>query len=165
MLDLLSGGRNLHFESPLTLDEATRRLQNEIAAPEWRVYEDRQQSFVGTLANGRFHMIRLVRGKNSFRPMIDGQLSPAVNGCRVDVRLKLPAAAVAACAVFVAIGVTMMAVALPRAAANADVFTGYFALLGALMPVIAVVVPAIEARKAARLLATLFQSESSPSMS
>src|SRR5689334_4623342 len=97
MLGLLVG-RNLIFESPLSLEEATTRLQREIAAPEWRVYENRQQSFIGTLANGRFHMVRLVRGKNSFRPMIDGQLTPAMNGCRVDVRLKLPATSIFACA-------------------------------------------------------------------
>jgi hypothetical protein len=45
MLDLMFGGRKLIFESPLTLEEATRRLQNEIAVLEWRVYENRQQSF------------------------------------------------------------------------------------------------------------------------
>jgi hypothetical protein len=75
----------------------------------------RQQSFVGTLANGRFQMVRLVRGKNSFRPTIDGELSPAMNGCRVDVRLKLSAVALFACVLLVVTGVAMTLIALPRA--------------------------------------------------
>ena len=159
MLDLLFGGRNLTFESRLTLEEATRRLQNEIAAPGWGMSENRQQSFIGTFANGRFHMVRLVRGRNSFRPMIIGQLSPVMNGCRVNVRLKLSAVAIVACVLFATIGVTMMSVALPRAAATYDLV--FFALLGALMLVVAVVIPIAEARKAARILSTLFQSEPS----
>jgi hypothetical protein len=159
MLDLLFGGRHLVFESPLTLEEATGRLQNEIAVPEWRVYENRRQSFIGTFANGRFHMVRLVHGKNSFRPMIDGQLSPAMNGCRVDVRLKLPPVAVVACALFLVIGVSMILLALPQAVATHDLH--FFALLGPLMLVMAVVVPIAEARKAERTLASLFQSEPS----
>ena len=165
MLDLVFRGRNLVFDSPLTLEEAARRLQTEIAAPDWRLYENRQQPFVGTFTNGRFHMVRLVRGKNSFRPMIDGQLSPSMNGCRVNVRLKLPAVAVVACALFVVMGVTMMAVALPQAAVTNNPFTTYFALLGPLMLAMALVVPIVEARKAAQILATIFQSEPSAPIS
>jgi hypothetical protein len=159
MMDLFFGGRRLVFESPLTLEDATKRLQNEIAAPKWRVYENRRQSFIGTFADGRFQAIRLVGGKNSFRPMIDGRLSASANGCRVDVRLKMPAVAVVACVLFVTVGVTIMSVALSRAAATGNPLARYFALLGSLMFGMPLVLPTVEARKAARILATIFQSE------
>jgi hypothetical protein len=161
MLDLVFGGRNLIFESPLSVEEATARLHHDIAAPEWRVYENRQQPFIGTFADGRFHVARRVRGKNSFRSMIDGQLSPSVNGCRVNVRLKLPAVAVVACALFITIGAGLGTIAVPHVMAARDPITGLFGLIGPLMLLTAAVAPILEARKATRLLGSTFQSEPS----
>jgi len=161
MLDLLFGGRKLMFESPLNLQEATTRLQQDLAAPEWRVYENRQQAFVGALADGRFHLMRLVRGKHSFRPMIDGQMSPTVNGCRITARLTLPPGAVVACVLFLVVGVTMFSVALAQilTAGGPSSFAKYFLVLGPTLILISVVVPIVEARTATRLLGTVLNAD------
>ena len=162
MLDLIFGGRHLVFASPLSLEEATRRLEREIVPPrvqvewrrpmEWRAFEKRPQSFIGTFADGRFHMVRLIRGRGSIRPWIDGMLSRAVSGCHVDVRLKVPAIAIVACLPFMALGVF----ALP--------FKGLFALGGLLMVVAPGIAWSIEARKATTMLAALFESAPSRSI-
>src|SRR5215831_4695255 len=114
MLDLVFGGRKLVLASPLSLEEATKRLQREITAPgvraewrrpmEWRMFEKRPQSFIGTFADSRFHMVRLIRGRGSIRPWIDGKLSRAVDGCLVEVRLKMPTLPIVAYLPFMVLG-------------------------------------------------------------
>jgi hypothetical protein len=159
MLDLLVGGRKLVFESPLSLEDATRRLQQEITPSgvraewrrplEYRVFEKRPQSFIGTFADGRFHMVRLVRGRGSIRPWIDGQLARAVNGCRVDVRLKLPTLAFISCVPFLLFAMLALYAG------------GVLALWGVFVIVAPVIMWNMEAQKAERLLADLFQSQPS----
>ena len=169
MFDLLFGGRHVTFESPLRMEEATLRLQRDIANPEWRPFENRPQSFFGTFADGRFHMQRLIRGRNAFRPVIDGRLSPAVNGCRVDARLKLPATGVFACVLLLAIGVTMLWFAIPHAiglvtrdptfvVTDFTVVLLWLLLIAPGMVVMPAVHTIIEARRATRLLARVFSS-------
>jgi hypothetical protein len=85
MLDVFLRGRELVFESPVAPDDLTGRLRRELAPPVWRLVEDRPQLFVGTFENDRFHMARLVRGRNSFRPMIEGVLRPSGGGTRIEV--------------------------------------------------------------------------------
>ncbi len=57
-----------------------------MANPFW---DRRKELFEGTFANGRFEMIRLVHSRNSFRPMLYGQLSPTPGGTRIDIRMQL----------------------------------------------------------------------------
>jgi hypothetical protein len=91
MFDLLYTGRQLVISSPLSVEEVTQRLGREVAPPvtrpQWR--DRRQQGFEGTFADGQFSLIRLVRGRNSFRPWMTGRVSPQPMGTRVDVHLQL----------------------------------------------------------------------------
>ena len=162
MLDLVFGGRDLVFASPLSLEEATRRLHREIAPSgvraawrrpmEWRMFEKRPQSFIGTFADGRFHMVRLIRGRGSIRPWIDGQLTRAVNGCLVHVRLKMPALAIVAYLPFMLLGVFAL------------FSVGVFVLWGLLVVLAPGIVWSIEARRGVTMLAALFEAEPSRSI-
>src|SRR5262245_66331008 len=51
--------------------------------------DTRTQLFEGTFANGRFEMSRLVKGRDSFRPMLYGQLLPTSGGTRIEIRMRL----------------------------------------------------------------------------
>ena len=85
MIELLFRGRRVVFDSPHGVTEAQARLAREVAVPEWTMRRDqRTQLFVGTVADGRFEVVRLVRGRNSFRPMLAGQLSPSAGGSRIE---------------------------------------------------------------------------------
>src|SRR5262245_44778255 len=119
---------------------------------EYRVVEKRPQSLIGTFANGRFHVVRLLRDWGSIRPRIDGTLSRTVNGCQVDVRLKTPALAIAARAPFMLLGVLFV------------LFVGgLFALWGVIVLLAPVFMSHHEAQKAEQLLAALFQTAPRPS--
>jgi hypothetical protein len=162
MLDLILTGRRLTLDSPLPLDEVTQRLRREVAPPVvWKLVEDRTQLFEGTFENGRFSMVRLVRGRNSFRPLIEGTLQPGGRGTRIDVRLKLNPLVVIICVAILAVGTMVGAVAIPALVSNTDspapllVFVGGAAALGAVF----FIAPGVEARAAARLLQDLFEAE------
>jgi hypothetical protein len=91
MFDVLYPGRRLIIDSPLSVEEVSQRLAHEVAPPamELRFREPRPQRFEGTFAGGQFSFVRLVRGRNSFRPWMKGRLSPQPNGSRLDVHLQL----------------------------------------------------------------------------
>jgi len=159
MIDLVFRGRQLTFNSPLSLEEATTRLQRELTPPtvapwrqsmEYRIFEKRPQSFIGTLSDSRFHMVRLLRGRGSIRPWIDGTLSRAGNGCRVDVRVKMSTLGIIACVPVMVLGTLILAFAS---------FFVVFMLPGLLMVLAPIVVASLEAGKATRMLAALFESE------
>ena len=158
MLDLLYPGRKVVFDSPLTVDEVTRRLQREITPPAapWR--DTRQQLFEGTFASGRFEMARLVRGRNSFRTVMKGLISQAPAGARVDVRLQLHPLVVGAGVFFAVIAGAIAAVAAPEIPV-----IGVSPLLVRLLAMAAVVfafagLGNIEARTATRLLGKLIEA-------
>ena len=153
MLDLVFGGRRLIFNSPLSVEAATARLERNVAVPAattwwqplaWRPSEKGSQSFIGLVDGGRFQISRLIPGRTMNRPWIAGQLSRAANGCRVDVRLKMPTFALVAYLPFVALGLFIA-------------FSGFFVIAGVLLVTMPFIASTFEARKATRLLATVFQ--------
>jgi len=109
MIDLLFRGRKLVFQSRLSLDEVTERLQREVAPPKWQLIETRPRQFVGTFSNGRFSMARMVGGRNSFRSMIEGHLSPGSKGTPIDVQLRLHPFIVIFCAGMFGVGAMVAA--------------------------------------------------------
>ena len=165
MLDLLFSGRRLVFESALSLEEVTQRLQREVAPPKWQLIETRPHLFEGTFSDGRFSMARKVGGRNSFRPMIEGQLSRGPRGARVDVQLKLHPAIVIFCAVLFSIGALVVAGIAASGFSMADVTPQHLPPM-VVVPVVFIAflfAPGVEARKATRLLAALFEAEPSRS--
>ena len=96
VIDLVIRGRRLVFESALPLEGAARRLKQETSSPGW-FRHDASRSFEGTFADGRFRVSRAVRGRNSFRMVIDGTVSPRGTGTVIDARLKLHPVVVVLC--------------------------------------------------------------------
>jgi hypothetical protein len=139
MFDVIYPGRALVLDSALGPDELIRRLQ---------------LAFDGSFADGRVRIMRRVRGRNSFRSLVDGRILPDAGGSRLDVRLRLHPLILVFGAVFALVAGTLAALVSPdvpviggspllvRMLAMAAVVS-LFALLGA-----------IEARVATRLLAT-----------
>ena len=148
------------FESPLSREQVTARLGREIAAPEYRPFENRPQLFEGTFADGRFRMVRLSRGRNSLRPMISGELSSGVRGARVDVRLWLHPGVLAAFAIVFLVGGAAASIAVPDylRSRQPSVPLGIAALI-AWMFVGFTIGATVEARRATRLLARFFETE------
>jgi len=99
MFGLFYPGRSIVLDSPLGVDELTRRLE---------------QAFDGTFVNGRVHMQRRTRGRNSFRPVVEGQISPVASGSRLDIRLRLHPLILAIGAAFALIAGTIAAIAAPE---------------------------------------------------
>ena len=161
MIDLLHG-RTLVFETHLSTDEITARLQREVAPATWRLYENRRQLFVGTFADGRFRMMRLVRGKNSFRPLIEGRLSPSSTGARIDVRLKLHPLVLIVCAFLLIVGGLITLVSLSEVLAGGESgHTFVTAVAFTLLVLIFIAIMRAEASKATQLLADLFEAKAS----
>ena len=89
ILDVLYPGRKVVLESGLSLADVTSRLAKEVTPMANPFWDRRKELFEGTFANGRFEMIRLVHSRNSFRPMLYGQLSPRPGGTRIEIRMQL----------------------------------------------------------------------------
>jgi hypothetical protein len=117
MTDLLFQGRGFVLHSPLTHDEVSRRLEHAITPPAWRLNDRRTEPFEGTFANGRFQVVRRARGRNSFRPLIEGEVAPGQPGTRVEVRMRLHPLVVAVSAVMMAFGLLVATVAVNDAIA------------------------------------------------
>lgn len=161
MIDLLFRGRRLVFESPLSPEEATERLRRSVAARSWTIgwTDGPAHRFEGTFADGRFHMVRAVRGRNSFRPVLDGTLSPRPGGVHVDVRLRLHPATLIFCLLLLAIVAPLVALAAAEFLRTRQVSPPI--LVMAAFPVVFsvfTVVLGVEATRATMLLAALFDA-------
>jgi len=99
MFELFYPGRELVLDSPLGVEELTRRLQ---------------LAFDGTFADGRFRIMRRVRGRNSFRSVVDGQILPGSGGSRLNGRLRLHPLILAIGAVFALTAGAVAAIASPE---------------------------------------------------
>lgn len=164
MFDLLISGRKLVFESALSHAEVTSRLQREVAPPKWELIEStKKELFEGTFAGGRFSMGRMVRGRNSFRTMIDGQLSATAMGTRIDATLRLHPLVVVLSIAMVLFWAMVAWLAVTeylktgKASGPLYISAGAFAVFCIFM-----IAAVAEARRATRLLTELFQAQPTP---
>lgn len=147
MFELFYPGRSMVLDSPLDVVELTRRLE---------------LAFDGTVADGRFSMMRRVRGRNSFRSVVDGQILSASDGSRLNVRLRLHPLILAMGVVFALIAGTVAAVASPEIPV-----VGGSPLLVRLLAMAAVafvfaLLGSMEARTSARLLSNVAEARPYP---
>jgi hypothetical protein len=144
MFELFRSGRPILLDSPLDVKELRRRIE---------------LAFDGTVADGRVSVMRRVRGRNSFRSVVHGQIRPESGGSRLDVRLRLHPLILAFGAVFALVAGTIAALASPEI----PVIGGSPLLVRVLaMAAVALVfhlLGSIEARTSTRLLAQVAQSE------
>lgn len=158
MVDLILG-RQLVFESPLSVQEMTARLRREIAEPTYYPFERRTNLFEGTLVDGRFRMVRLARGRNSLRPVISGRVSPGARGTQIDLRLRLHPGVLALLAIVLTAGVGAASIALPEYLRSRQLSVPLaIAALMAWMLMGLIVSAAVEGRRAARTLAAFFET-------
>jgi hypothetical protein len=144
MFELFHPGRSIVLDSPLDVKELTRRLE---------------VAFEGTFADGRFSVMRRVRGTNSFRPLVDGQIRPESGGSRLNVRLRLHPLILAFGAVFALVAGTLAAIAAPEIPV-----VGGSPLLVAVLAMAAVaflfaLLGSIEARTSTRLLSKVAEAD------
>ena len=158
MIDLVFG-RRLIFQSPLGQETLATRLQQEIAPPRLFPSETRPQPFEGTFTDGHFRMMRQVRGRNSFRSVISGVVSPGEKGARIDVRLQLHPVVMAVCSLFLLVAVMIAAVAIPEYLATGSSPGLLFVIAATVVFALFAISAAAEARKATRMLVQLFDAQ------
>lgn len=144
MFELFYSGRSIVLDSPLGVEELTRRLE---------------LAFDGSFADSRFRMMRRVRGRNSFRSVVDGQILPQSGGSRLTARLRLHPLVLAFGVVFALISGTVAALASPEIPV-----VGGSPLLVRVMAMAAVVfvfalLGSIEARTSTRLLSNVAEAK------
>ena len=162
MFDLLITGRKLVFESALGHAEVTSRLQREVAPVKWLLIENRKQQFEGTFADGRFSMSRMVRGRNSFRTMMDGRVLPSPSGTRIEATLRLHPVVTIFCAALALFWAMIASLAVSEYVKTGQVSGPLFISGGALLVFCAfLVATVVEARLATRMLARLFEADAS----
>jgi hypothetical protein len=145
MFELLHSGRSIVLDSPLGADELARRLG---------------LAFDGIFADGRVRLMRRVRGRNSFRPVVDGRILPASGGSRLDVRLRLHPLILGVGAVFAFIAGLIAVVASPRIPfVGGSPLLVFVLAIGAVASALAFL-GSIEARTATRLLSTIARGNS-----
>jgi hypothetical protein len=114
MIDLFFTGRRVTFETPLAPEEITHRLQQDITAPARPLFDRRTQRFQGTFDGARFQMMRIVKGRNSFNPLIRGQLSRVAGGTRIEAQLQLHPLVMGILAIFTVIASRLASIAAPE---------------------------------------------------
>lgn len=158
MIDLVFG-RRLIFESPLGQEAVATRLQQEIAPPRMFPSETRPQQFEGTFMDGRFRMMRQVRGRNSFRSVISGVVSPGDRGARIDVRLQLHPVVTVVCSLFLLAAVAIASVAIPEYLTTGSSPGMLFVIAATVVFGLFAISAAAEARKSTRMLVELFGAQ------
>ena len=147
MFELFYPGRSIVLDSPLGVEELTRRLE---------------LAFDGTFADGRFWMMRRVRGRNSFRPVMEGQILPGSSGSRLHGRLRLHPLILAIGVVFALIAGTVAAIAAPGIPVVGGSPLMVRVLAMAAVALIFALMASIEARTSTRVLANVAQANSPP---
>ena len=82
--------KRLVFESQFSKEEIIRRLMTEVASRRrpFGMFERRAQKFEGEVSETGFKISRIIRYRNSFRPVVEGQFFPLVKGVRIEVRMR-----------------------------------------------------------------------------
>jgi hypothetical protein len=155
MIDLFFTGRRVTFETSLTPEEVSHRLQQEITAPARPFFDRRIQQFQGTFDAGRFHMMRIVKGRNSFNPVITGQLSRIAGGTRIEAQLQVHPLVMGMLAIFTVIASRIASVAVPEflAMPAAGLAAGFGTLL--LLVLLFAAIANLEAGKTLTMLAAV----------
>jgi hypothetical protein len=155
--------QKLVFKSPLSREEITRRLTREVSDRQWSVglFEKRRELFEGTISDEGFKISRIIRYRNSFRPVIQGQFSPSVKGMRVEVTLRLHGAMLAFSIVWLSIVGMGLAAGAARVLSTGQVGAQMLGPLAALVFFYLLVTLGFgfEARKASKLLSGVFEAE------
>ncbi|WP_264536703.1 tetraspanin family protein [Flavobacterium sp. N1736] len=85
----------LVYRSTLTKEELTAHLENEIEAQKAFGFGARRHTYskpyIGKVRDNRFEIQRAISYRNSFSPIIKGDIKNDINGCKINVRMNLEA--------------------------------------------------------------------------
>ena len=120
----------LVIDSPLSPEEAVARLAANVEPARWLRFGGGAREFEGEVTGAGFRIARVIRYRNSFRPVIRGAVEPAPGGSRLVATLRLHPAVVVFMLVWLGVAL-LVTVAMLALLVRGD--AGPEALLGLLM--------------------------------
>jgi hypothetical protein len=154
--------KRLVFESQFSKEEIIRRLLAEVASRRlsFGIFENRIEKFEGEVSETGFKISRILRYRNSFRPVVEGEFFPLVKGVRIEVRMRLQMIVMLFSIVwlsFVAVGAGAI---IFQIISTGGFATGMFIPFGMLLFYLLLMTIGfgVEANKASRLLSDIFEA-------
>ena len=93
MIKKLFPFEKLVYHSTLNKEELIHHLQNEIEADKSFGFNARKSSYskpyIGKIYTNRFEIKKVVNYRNSFLPIIKGEIKDGINGAKIDVKMGL----------------------------------------------------------------------------
>lgn len=83
----------LNIATILTFSEVLERLDEVVEPPKifrLTLFKRPAKPYEGTITGNTFKIGRIVNGRNSFLPVIEGEIHPQAPGCSVKIRISLP---------------------------------------------------------------------------
>jgi hypothetical protein len=153
------------IEVPYSREELTRRLGKEVTGRQWSWgwTEKRAELFEGVVSDEGFQISRIIAYRNSFLPVIQGRFHPHVKGVRVEITMRLHVAVLIFSVVWLSL------VGQGALAAGAQILTTGRVDSVMLIPfgmllffyLMVTIGFGVEAKKASKLLNSLFEAEGS----
>ena len=155
--------QRLVFESQFSKEEIIRRLIAEVASRRisFGIFESRREKFEGEVSENGFKISRIIRYRNSFRPVIEGEFSPLVKGVRIDVRLRLHTMVMIFSLLWLGFGLVAAGAVIFQIISTGGFASGMFIPFGMLLFYFLLMTLAfgVEANKAGKLLSEIFAAE------
>ena len=155
--------QRLVFESQFSKEEILRRLTAEVARRRisFGVFENRRETFEGEVSENGFKISRIIRYRNSFRPIIEGEFFPLVKGVRIEVRMRLQLLVLIFSIVWVSFAVAVAGTVIFQIISRGEFAGGMFIPFGMLLFYFLLVTIAfgLEANKASKLLSEIFAAD------
>ena len=164
---LLLPYHRLVFESQFRKEEIIRRLSAEVARRRisFGIFENRREKFEGEVSETGFKINRIIRYRNSFRPVIEGEFSPLVKGVRIDVRLRLHTMVMIFSLLWLGFGLVASGAVIFQFISTGGFATGMFIPIAMWLFYIPLMTIAfgVEANKAVKLLSEIFAADAASS--
>ena len=155
--------QRLVFESQFSKEEIIRRLIAEVASRRisFGIFENRREKFEGEVSENGFKISRIIRYRNSFRPVIEGEFSSLVKGVRIDVRLRLHTMVMIFSLLWLGFGLVAAGAVIFQIISTGGFASGMFIPFGMLLFYFLLMTLAfgVEANKAGKLLSEIFAAD------
>ena len=162
-LFLLLPYQRLVFESKFSKEEILRRLIPEVASRQisFGLFENRREKFEGEVSENGFKISRIIRYRNSFRPIIEGEFFPLVRGVRIEMRLRLQMLVMIFSIVWVSFVAAGAGTVIFQIISRGEFAVGMFIPFGMLLFYFLLMTIAfgVEANKASKLLSEIFDAD------
>jgi hypothetical protein len=83
----------LTIPTTLTFSEVLERLDEVVEPPKMfrmnLLFRRPEKPYEGTISGNTFKISRIIRGRNSFLPVIEGEIHPESLGCSIEIKMSL----------------------------------------------------------------------------